>query len=151
MNNGIVTINGTAWNVKLATTAGDITAGFSNAQSTPAQTGILFEFAQPANGFVVNMQDMQFPLDIAFIGVNGTILGIARNVQPLNDVVDTVDAVSFLEVNAGELAAVNVGDIAVLSSSKGAINLDVASIIGLAVVVALIATMGISNTGRKRL
>jgi len=96
MNNGIVTINGTAWSVKLATTANDITTGYSNTHSTPAQTGILFEFAQPANGFTVNMQDMQFPLDIAFIGASGTVLDIARNVQPLNDVVDTVNAVSFL-------------------------------------------------------
>jgi uncharacterized membrane protein (UPF0127 family) len=118
MDNGTVTIDSLIWNVKLATSAADITAGFSNVVSTPPQTGILFEFAQPANGFVVNMQQMLFPIDIAFINANGIIADIARNVQPLNDYTDTVDAVSFLEVNANELASVNVGDAIVVNDTS---------------------------------
>ena len=54
-------------------------------RSLAADRGMLFDFHQPMDGVAFWMRNTLIPLDIIYIGPNGTVVSIARNVQPLNE------------------------------------------------------------------
>ena len=80
----------------------------------PVGTGILFDMGVDQNYIQVNMQDMLFSLDIAFINSTGGVVGILRDVEPGDNAVfdagSGLGARYFLEVNADEMVDVNVSD-----------------------------------------
>jgi uncharacterized membrane protein (UPF0127 family) len=106
MNNGTVTIRGNVWDVKIATSQADIEQGFSNVESTPPKTGILFNLGRPYAGSqaVINMQQMLFPLAIVFIDSNGIIVDVAYDVEPLQDYTSPSTFSYFLEINEDEIS-----------------------------------------------
>jgi uncharacterized membrane protein (UPF0127 family) len=118
MDNGTVTIGNKVWNVQIASSPADIQQGFSGVTGTPFQTGILFNLGLPYTGLTINMHLMLFPLDIAFIDSNGRVVDIALGVKPLHDYVSNSTYSSFMEVNAGELADLRIGDNVTTSNSR---------------------------------
>jgi uncharacterized membrane protein (UPF0127 family) len=90
--------------------------GLSGRHSLCADCGLLFNFSdRAARQFV--MRDMEFPLDIIFIG-GGRIIKIAANLPPAGtppEIIYNSDgpADQVLEVNAGYAAAsgIKIGDI----------------------------------------
>jgi len=110
---GTVTINGKQWSVSIATTFTELTQGLSGAPSIPPGTGMLFDMGSDRASISVNMSQMLFNLDIAFINSECGVVGILRNVGPGESAVfstSTLGARYFMEVNAGEMSEVNVGD-----------------------------------------
>ncbi|OHA92045.1 MAG: hypothetical protein A3J09_00920 [Candidatus Zambryskibacteria bacterium RIFCSPLOWO2_02_FULL_51_21] len=90
--------------LEIANTDAERTQGLSGRASLPAGTGLLFVFESPGKyGFW--MKDMNFPIDIVWLGDGMLPVGIEKNVSP-----DSYPQVFYppvpvryvLEVNAGE-------------------------------------------------
>ena len=108
------------WTVEMATTMVEQARGLSYRTSLASDTGMLFVFSSPG---VQNfwMKDMHFPLDMIWIGADGTVAGYAQDVPapapgtalwnlPVYSSPGGVNEV--LEVNAGTVAkyGIKVGD-----------------------------------------
>jgi len=110
-----VTVDSQIWNVALATSPTDIQTGLSGLASIPADTGMLFDLGAGQYDLTINMQEMLFNLDIAFVTEEGYILEVKHDVVAGVDaefaIIGGPGARYFLEVNAGELVAVESGDI----------------------------------------
>lgn len=109
-----VTIDGQVWTVSVATTTAELLSGLSGVASIPAGTGILFDLGTDQDYISVNMADMLFSLDIVFINSSGGVVGVLHDVSPGEatafDAGGGLGARYFMEVNAGELSDVSVGD-----------------------------------------
>lgn len=116
-----ITVGSNQWTVSIARTTAELIAGLSGIASIPANTGILFDLGSDKNTIAINMSEMLFNLDIAFINSASGVVGILRNVAPGDgaafDKGSGLGARYFLEVNAGEMVDLNVGDGAVLGES----------------------------------
>ena len=102
------------WVCEYASTWAELSAGLSNIEVIPEYTGILFDMGSDQYEITINMDLMQFNIDILFIGSEGGVVGVVRNAVPGSNVAYEGDGVGcrfFLEVNAGELDGVLVGDI----------------------------------------
>ena len=79
----------------------------------PAATGMLFPWPQPQVSDMW-MKNTIAPLDMVFIGADGTIKAIAENTVPysLRDISSGVPVLATLELQAGTTASlnINVGD-----------------------------------------
>ena len=104
----IVTINEEQWTADVASTYTELTTGLRGAASLAVGTGMLF-ILPAAQAVSVDTSGMNFPLDIIFIS-NNTVIDVARDIEPGYLVTEETPCDSFLEVNAGEAAAVEVGD-----------------------------------------
>ncbi len=115
-----LSIDGATWTVELATTVVEQTRGLSYRPSLASGTGMLFIFPSPG---VQNfwMKDMHFPLDMIWIGSDGTVAGFAENVPApapntalwnLPVYTSPAGVSEVLEVNAGSVAKyrIQVGD-----------------------------------------
>ena len=115
----VVTIGGFSWPVELAVTAEEQVLGLSGRAELAAGSGMLFVWAGESRRSFW-MPDMNFPLDLVWIGGDCTVVAITRDAPPQAPgqsraelpryVVDGVQYV--LEINAGEAAlrGVKVGD-----------------------------------------
>jgi len=114
----ILTIGDTQWSCTLALTSAEIMQGLSGVESLTAGTGMLFDLGTDYSRIDINMDEMLFPLDIIFINSNMTVVGVLHDVQPSDEAYflasSSLGARCFMEVNAGEAASVNVGDIVVM-------------------------------------
>jgi len=104
----VVSINQSQWTVSLATTYAELTTGLGGIDSLSVGTGMLF-ILPAAQAVSVDTSGMNFPLDIIFIS-NNKVIDVARDIQPGYLVTEETPCDSFLEVNAGEAANVEVGD-----------------------------------------
>lgn len=126
-SSSVVTIGTKKFTVEKAVTESEKSQGLSNRTELPKETGMLFVFS-PAELPSFWMKDMKFSLDILWIA-NNKIIGIERNVPmplpgtdlaqlPLYTPPAAIDYA--LELNAGEAATLNVGDLFTLTTSTGA-------------------------------
>lgn len=133
------------WTVEVATTPTEITTGLSNRDSIPAGTGMLFDLGSVYNSLVINMQEMLFPLDIVFISNAGAVVGVARNVQPQQNLQFTNDSLPgarwFLEVNGGEAVDVIIGDSVTITGYTPSTGIDWNSIFNLVVMIMMMGMM----------
>jgi uncharacterized membrane protein (UPF0127 family) len=140
-----VTIGSKQWAVEVATTPTEITTGLSNRSSVPANTGMLFDLGSVYTSLVINMQQMLFPLDIVFISSAGAVVGVAKNIQPQQNVQFTNDSLPgarwFLEVNGGEAADVNVADSVTITGYTPSTGIDWNSILNLVIMVMMMGMM----------
>lgn len=108
-----VTINEKQWTVSIASTYTELISGLSGVVSIPAKTGVLFDMGVDQSSIRVDMSQMLFALDIVFINSTYGVVGVLHNVQPGEEArfeADGLGARYFLEVNAGEVEDVQVGD-----------------------------------------
>lgn len=112
-----VTINNTQWQVSVATTPSELTQGLGGLPSIPASTGMLFDLGHETI-ITVTTEPMLFPIDIAFISGSLVVVDMARNIQPGCLVTSDVPVRYFLEVNAGELSGVAIGDTVVIQGAQ---------------------------------
>ena len=106
---GVVTIGANQWQVDLANTYWELVQGLSGLEGIPAGTGMLFDLGYD-HIIQVTTEEMLFNLDIAFISSSLEVVDILQDVAPGNLVASGAAAAYFLEVNAGELSGVEVGD-----------------------------------------
>jgi uncharacterized membrane protein (UPF0127 family) len=105
----IVTVNGSTWDVYLANTYAELAQGLAGVVSMSAGTGMIFDTGYD-HAIGVTTEQMLFSLDIAFVSSELKVVEIHSNVAPGAVLAGSEPARYFLEVNAGELAAVSIGD-----------------------------------------
>lgn len=137
----IVTIGENQWLCSLASTYTEITAGLSGLENLPAGQGMLFDLGFDYSRIDINMDEMLFPLDIVFINSNLTVVGILHDVNPGDEAYfiasNSLGARCFMEVNAGEAASINVGD--VVTVTNGLPSFTINAIISYVVLIAAVA------------
>ncbi len=101
------------FNVEMALTQQQQDTGLMFRTSVPATTGMLFPWPQPQVSEMW-MKNTIEPLDMVFIGADGTVKAIAENTVPysLRVISSGVPVLATLELQAGITAAldINVGD-----------------------------------------
>jgi uncharacterized membrane protein (UPF0127 family) len=99
--------------VELAITEQEQDTGLMFRTDVPADTGMLFPWDQPQVSQMW-MKNTVVPLDMVFIGADGTVKAIAENTVPysLRDISSGVPVVATLELQGGITATddINVGD-----------------------------------------
>jgi len=89
--------------VSVADTSEEQIQGLSNVKFLPNDSGMLFVYEEPGNQHFW-MKDMNFPIDIIWIGASKTIVDITENLAP-STYPETYSPISpaqyVLEVNAG--------------------------------------------------
>jgi uncharacterized membrane protein (UPF0127 family) len=99
--------------VELALTTQQQDTGLMFRPTVPADTGMLFPWAQPQVSLMW-MKNTIAPLDMVFIGADGTVKAIAENTVPysLRTISSGVPVIATLELQAGITAAddISVGD-----------------------------------------
>jgi len=105
----VVAINDNQWTCSVANTYAELEWGLSGVPSMPAGTGMLFVL--PTDRSVsVTTEPMLFNIDIIFISSGLEVVDVAKNVTPGNIVTEGTPVRYFLEVNAGEAADIESGD-----------------------------------------
>jgi uncharacterized membrane protein (UPF0127 family) len=106
----LVTIKDKQWVVDIANTSWELMQGLGGISELPAGTGMLFDLRYEKT-IEVTTVPMLLPLDIAFLSDDMTITEIYRNIQPGYLVTSQLPARYFIEVNAGEFADMEVGEV----------------------------------------
>jgi uncharacterized membrane protein (UPF0127 family) len=110
------------FNVELALTQQQQDTGLMFRTSVPANTGMLFPWPQPQISEMW-MKNTIEPLDMVFIGADGTVKAIAENTVPysLRVISSGVPVLATLELQAGITAAldINVGDKVIAKQFSG--------------------------------
>ena len=108
-----LTIDGAVFDVEIASTTMEQARGLSNRPSLGANQGMLFIFSTPGTQSFW-MKDMNFPLDMIWIGGN-TVVGFSQNdpaepnvASPSNIYFSPSNTDKVLEVNAGTVAKYNI-------------------------------------------
>jgi uncharacterized membrane protein (UPF0127 family) len=111
-----VTIGGKAWTVEIAKTVDQLRKGLSNRDSLSPNNGMWFVFEQDV-GDPFWMKDTKIPLDMAFVDANSKVVYLSLNNPPLSEefIQPPVPYRNVLEVSAGQLNGVKVGDQVTLS------------------------------------
>jgi uncharacterized membrane protein (UPF0127 family) len=107
-----VEIHGERWVVERAITPALREKGLSSRDALPSWHGMLFSFPDRyPEPYAFWMRGMRFPLDIAWIR-EGKVVFVVRDIPADSPDVfrPSEDADTVLEVNAGELEGVSVGD-----------------------------------------
>jgi uncharacterized membrane protein (UPF0127 family) len=104
----IVTVGDKEWFASLASDPWELVQGLGGVSGMDASTGMLFDLGFEQE-ITVTTEPMLFNLDIAFFSEAMIVTEIYRNIQPGYLVTSTLPARYFLEVNAGELDAVDTG------------------------------------------
>lgn len=125
----VIVIGDNQWLCSLASTYTEIKTGLSGVESLPAGQGMLFDVGYDRSRIDINMSEMLFPLDIVFANSNLTVVGVLHDVQPGDEAYflasNSLGARYFMEVNAGEAASINVGDVVtVTNGTNGLVSFD---------------------------
>lgn len=125
-----VEVGGAVFAVELADTAPEQKEGLAGRTEIPAGTGMLFSFGERAE-HQMWMAGMEVPIDVAWID-GDRVIGLAT-LDPCTEVDQTTcprttapgPATALLEVPAGALADVAVGDAVALREGSGASDVKV--------------------------
>jgi len=104
-----VTIGDKEWIVSLASDYFELVQGLGGIPGIDPGTGMLFDLGSEQD-INVTTEPMLFPLDIAFFNEEMKITEVYRDVEPGYLVHSMLPARFFLEVNAGELEGIALGD-----------------------------------------
>lgn len=108
----VIRIGSEQWSVELASTPASRELGLGSRVSLPPRNGMLFSFPDSGPGkYAFWMKGMLFPLDIAWIR-DGEVVFLERNIaSDSQDILrPPTDADLVLEVNAGEMENIEIGD-----------------------------------------
>lgn len=101
----VVTSNGNEilYNVEVADTPMLQAKGLMNRTSLAANSGMIFPI-HPVRRVAMWMKATQIPLDMVFVGTDGTILQIVENTKPMSEDHITSDAPvrAIIEINGGD-------------------------------------------------
>jgi hypothetical protein len=88
--------------VETMRTAEEKQRGLMFRRHLPEDRGMLFDFGKP-QAVSMWMKNTYIPLDMLFIGVDGRVISIAQNTEPMSETIipSGGDAVGVLEINGG--------------------------------------------------
>ncbi|KTB47827.1 hypothetical protein DEALK_06720 [Dehalogenimonas alkenigignens] len=109
-----ITIKDREWIAAVAAAPWELNQGLGGSPGLAVGTGMFFDLGS-SRAIEVTTAPMLFPLDIVFLSEDFTITEFYRDVSPGYLVSSTSPARFFIEVNAGELAGIEVGDEASVS------------------------------------
>jgi len=117
-----VAINGNIFDVYIANTKDDMTKGLSARESLSQNEGMLFMFEKP-DTYSFWMKDMNFPIDIIWIGEDMRTVYIKENATPDSypeSFTPDAPALYVLEINAGIAAneKIKIGDTVFINMSN---------------------------------
>jgi len=122
-----VSINDKQWVCSIASSPIEIIQGLGGVESIEPWTGMLFDLGVDYSRIDINMGEMLFPLDIIFINSNLRVVGVLHDVQPNEEAYfiasNSLGARYFMEVNAGEAASVEVGDVVSMQGDMQTVNI----------------------------
>lgn len=106
---GIVAIRDKRWSVTIANTPWELMQGLGGLSELPRGTGMLFDvgWGQPIS---VSTETMLFNLDIAFLSESLVVIDLVQHFLPGHRITSVRPARYFLEVNAGEMDNIDLGD-----------------------------------------
>lgn len=106
-----VVIGDKSWTVEVASTPEERTSGLGGRESLPANFGMWFVFPDDSQD-PFWMKDTKFNLDMIFVGNDMKVKDIKPNNAALTEtLIQPVSPYRYvLEINAGEVAGVNIGD-----------------------------------------
>ncbi len=133
-----VTIASTQWEVSLATTLAEKTAGLGGIEAIHTNTGMLFVY-DTVQLVLVTTVPMFFILDILFFDENLVVTGIERFVSPGNEI--SAACMYFMEVNGGETLGVELGMQAVITELPTQQPMDLSALISGMVVIMMMTMM----------
>jgi len=107
----IVTIRDKQWQTGIAAMPWELTQGLGSLAGLTPNTGMFFDTGYEQI-IQVTTVPMLFPIDIVFFSESLAVTEIYPDIEPGFIVTPTSLARYFLEVNAGELEGINVGDVA---------------------------------------
>ncbi|APV45287.1 hypothetical protein Dform_01973 [Dehalogenimonas formicexedens] len=109
-----ITIKDREWIAAVAAAPWELTQGLGGLPGLPAATGMFFDLGY-SRIVEVTTAPMFFSLDIAFLSEDFVVIDIYRDILPGYLVTSALPARFFIEVNAGELEGIEVGDKASVS------------------------------------
>ena len=104
-----ITIEDKVWLASLSSTYWELVQGLGGVLGMDAGTGMLFDLGYTQD-ITVTTEPMLFPLDIAFLSEDLVITEIYHNVGPGYLVHSTMPSRYFIEVNAGEMEGIEIGE-----------------------------------------
>lgn len=104
-----ITIEDKEWLASLSSTYWELVQGLGDIPGMDAGTGMLFDLSY-TQYITVTTEPMLFPLDIAFLSEDLVITEIYHNVEPGYLVHATMPSRYFIEVNAGEMEGIEIGE-----------------------------------------
>jgi len=105
----VVIIKDREWLVSLATALWELEQGLGGLPELPPGTGMLFDLGFEQTIHVTTVP-MLFPLDMAFLSEELTVIEVYHDIEPGYLVTSTQPARYFIEVNAGELEGIAPAD-----------------------------------------
>lgn len=159
MFQAVMTIGQVNWDCLVAQTSAEQTQGLSNTSTLSNGTAMVFPFGSLGshvinNVVLINMIEMNYPLDILFLDANGVIKNISRNVPIGSNFSAVADptVVTFVEMNAGESTGLSVNDVAQFDPAlpiPTQATFDLNAIINLMMVVMIMKMMGSAMSPNK--
>ena len=105
----LITIGESQWQAYLAVEPWELAQGLGELYSIDPNTGMLFDTGWEQLIQVTTIP-MHFPIDICFLSESLIVTEVYHNIEPGYLVTSTLPARFFLEVNAGELEDIEVGE-----------------------------------------
>ncbi len=115
MDTATIAIGGDLWAVDVALTQAEQHQGLGGLVSLPTGHGMLFDFGADVP-VTITTAPMLFNIDILFIDSTGEVIDVVDNVSPGYLITESTPVRYVLEVNGGEAAAVDIGDMADISA-----------------------------------
>ena len=106
---GIVTIRDKQWSVSIASTPWELAQGLGAVGELPNEYGMFFDTGWEQY-IEVTTETMLFTLDVAFLSSSLEVVDLVQYLAPGHRITSTQPARYFLEVNAGELEGLEIGD-----------------------------------------
>lgn len=106
-------VDGHKFSLEVADTTQEQTQGLGDRASLPANQGMLFVFSGTPQVQCFWMKDMEFPLDIVWLGSNKQVVHIEQNVSPdtyPRSFCPSDPAEYVIELNAGTVASTGIRD-----------------------------------------
>jgi len=104
-------VGGKSFSLEVASTPQEQELGLGNRPSMPADHGMLFVFSGTPQKQCFWMRDMNFPLDIIWLGPDKQVVHIEQNVSPdtyPHSFCSSEPAQYVIELNAGAVAATGI-------------------------------------------
>ncbi len=115
LGEGTVTIGGRQWVVSVAYTSRELALGLSGLTSIPANTGMLLDLGT-LRAAGITTEQMLFNIDVVYIGLTAQgmpyVSAFSLDLAPGQVIEPSVAARYILEINVGEAANLEVGDVA---------------------------------------
>jgi uncharacterized membrane protein (UPF0127 family) len=106
----VITVRDKQWSVGIASTPQELAQGLGGITGILPDTGMLFDTGWEQY-ITVTTEDMLFPIDVVFLSQSLVVVDLVQRFIPRHRITSVQPARFFLEVNAGEMDSIELGDL----------------------------------------